>query len=265
MRIWCLADPHLSFGTANKEMSKFGENWRDHAAQIQSAWREVVEERDLVLVPGDISWALRLSDALVDLEFLAALPGRKILCRGNHDYWWSSLTKVRAALPTSLFAINGDAIGIDGVALAGTRLWDVPGLDFSAAIEWRKDGDELSANVPRDVEQIAEDLRIYQRELERLKRSLVALDELRRVRQLTDRPSDGVKLSIVLCHYPPVSADLAENELSALFEAHKVDHVVFGHLHALKPGRLFGTKNGVGYHLCSCDYLRFQPRLIAEI
>src|SRR5882672_9439245 len=102
MRVFALSDPHLSFGTPGKTMDRFGPQWVDHPAKIERAWRERVGERDLVLVPGDISWAMGLEQARPDLEFLARLPGIKILGKGNHDYWWSSISKLRHALPPGM-------------------------------------------------------------------------------------------------------------------------------------------------------------------
>ena len=104
MRIYAIADLHLSL-VSEKPMDVFGEAWRDHADKIDRNWREVVQEDDLVLIPGDISWAMQLSAALPDLAFIGHLPGKKILLRGNHDYWWSAIGRVRASLPAAARAL----------------------------------------------------------------------------------------------------------------------------------------------------------------
>ncbi|MFU8858470.1 MAG: metallophosphoesterase, partial [Deferrisomatales bacterium] len=118
MIVWALSDLHLSFSGA-KPMDVFGEHWRDHAARVERAWRQDVGEGDVVCLPGDLSWALRLPDAAGELAWLGALPGRKVLVKGNHDYWWASLGKVRKALPPGVFALQNDALLLDGVGLAG--------------------------------------------------------------------------------------------------------------------------------------------------
>src|SRR5690606_24767146 len=98
MRLFAIADPHLSRAQP-KPMDVFGGNWEGHPQAFFDGWRETVGENDIVLVPGDVSWAMRLEDALLDLEDIAALPGRKVLLRGNHDYWWPTISKLRRALP----------------------------------------------------------------------------------------------------------------------------------------------------------------------
>ncbi|MCA8960712.1 MAG: metallophosphoesterase [Planctomycetes bacterium] len=259
MRIHAIADLHLSFGVPDKGMDRFGEHWIDHPRKIEDAWRQMVAEGDLVLIPGDISWALRMSQALPDLEFVARLPGRKVICRGNHDYWWTTVAKVRAALPESIAAVGGDAIAIDDVAIAGTRLWDVPGVQYRDAIDW-KDGAGSSISPPtlrRTEEEVARDEQIYQRELGRLTRALESLTELR------ERGAD--RLGVLLVHYPPIGLDLEPTEVTDRIERCPVDHVVFGHLHSLKPEvpTHLGERNGVEYHLVSCDAIGFSPVTIA--
>ena len=110
-------------------MDVFGSTWANHPQRVISAWRNAVGENDLVLIPGDISWAMRLDDAICDLEFIGALPGTKLLLRGNHDYWWSALGKVRAALPNGCFALQNDCFTIDNISVCGSRGWVCPGLN----------------------------------------------------------------------------------------------------------------------------------------
>src|SRR5512133_332252 len=109
MQIYAIADLHLSL-TSEKPMDVFGEAWRGHAEKLERNWRERVKEDDLVLIPGDISWAMQLSAALPDLSFIGSLPGEKILLKGNHDYWWSAIGRVRAQLPAGMRAIQNDSI-----------------------------------------------------------------------------------------------------------------------------------------------------------
>ena len=125
MRVYAIADPHLS-RVHPKPMTVFGAGWEGHPEAFFRGWREVVGEEDLVVVPGDISWAMRLSEAIPDLLDLARLPGRKVLLKGNHDYWWPSISRLRAALPPGMYALQNDALVVDGVAVAGTRGWQYP-------------------------------------------------------------------------------------------------------------------------------------------
>lgn len=282
MRLFALSDPHLSLGMPGKAMDKFGPQWVDHAGHIERNWRAVVGDDDLVLVAGDISWAMRLDGphgARPDLEFLGRLPGQKVLIKGNHDFWWGSVSAVRKALPAGMFAIQNDAIRVGPVVLGGTRLWDVPGLKFDAVMEpaalagWesaeagRADDGGRPATAGRGVEappdprsDPAESERIYRRELERLRLSLAAMERL--AADAGDAP-----LRVALTHYPPCGPGLEPTEATELFEQHGVRHVVFGHLHDarrdLSPPP-FGERNGVRYHLTACDFLNFRPVLIEE-
>ena len=120
MQIYAIADLHLSL-TSEKPMDVFGEAWRGHAEKLERNWRERVQADDLVLVPGDISWAMQLSAALPDLSFIGNLPGKKILLKGNHDYWWSAIGRVRSVLPAGMRAIQNDSIAEDGIGICGTR------------------------------------------------------------------------------------------------------------------------------------------------
>ena len=151
MRLFAIADPHLSRASP-KPMDVFGGTWEGHPEAFFEGWRETVADGDLVLVPGDVSWAMRLDDALVDLKDIAALPGRKVLLRGNHDYWWPSISKLRRALPEGMYAVQNDALSLDGVVVAGTRGWVCPGSRGFTV----------------------EDERVYRREVERLALSLRA-------------------------------------------------------------------------------------------
>ncbi len=122
MRAFALSDPHLALGTPGKEMDMFGPQWVDHPTTMARSWDASVEPDDLVLVPGDISWAGNLEGAAADLAWLDARPGAKVLLKGNHEHWWHAISKVRAALPERMHALQGDAVRVGDVALCGTRL-----------------------------------------------------------------------------------------------------------------------------------------------
>ena len=226
MQIYAIADLHLSL-TSEKPMDVFGEAWRGHAEKLERNWRECVQDDDLVLIPGDISWAMQLSAALPDLSFIGNLPGRKILLKGNHDYWWSAIGRVRSLLPAGMRAIQNDAIVEDNIGICGTRGWLCPGSNnFSA-----------------------EDQKIYLRELDRLSLSLRALPE--------------VTTKIAMLHFPPfLDRDRGSGFTERLEEA-GVDIVVYGHLHGDANRYAFeGERNGITYHCVAADKLDFAPKLI---
>ena len=226
MRVLAIADPHLS-ASDHKPMDVFGANWAGHPEAFFAGWRDTVREGDLVLVAGDVSWAMRLEEALPDLEAIAALPGRKVLLRGNHDYWWPSLRKLRAALPEGMHAIQHDALRIGEVIVAGTRGWVVPGSPG-----WSE-----------------QDQRIYERELQRLQLSLDAAARL------------GEGDLIVMLHFPPTNPRGEPSAMLDLVAAARPYALVFGHVHgdaAVHVPSIPGTR----VHFVAADALRFQPALI---
>ena len=166
MIVHALSDPHLSFGTPNKTMDRFGPQWVDHPAKMAAAWDELVAPEDLVLVPGDISWARDLEQARPDIEWLRARPGTKVLLKGNHEHWWASRAKVRAGLPDDLVIVDGDAHRVGDVALAGTRLWDHPSISYHDLIVWQ--GEPISSELSEEEE--ARALKVWNREMGRLDR-----------------------------------------------------------------------------------------------
>ncbi len=226
-------------------MDVFGDHWRDHPGRIARAWRERVASEDVVCLPGDLSWALKPAQAEPDLAWLGELPGRKILVKGNHDYWWTSTSRVRRMLPEGAFAIQGEGLVLDGVGFAGARGWVDPELDFSPLMG-HLPGEDARLHGIRGEE---EDRRIYQRELGRLERSLRSLP-------------DHAELRVALLHFPPTSPRLEDTPVTRMLERHRVDLCVFGHLHGPGWDRFenpYGEKNGVRYYLASADFVRFAP------
>ncbi|MBR4131662.1 MAG: metallophosphoesterase, partial [Oscillospiraceae bacterium] len=131
-RIFAIGDLHLSLSVENKAMDVFGPGWADHINRLREGWQDTVGEGDLVLVPGDISWGLRLAEAEADLRFIHGLKGTKILLRGNHDYWWTGYSKVQAILPPSIRAVQNNALLWGDAVIGGTRGWNTPmSADFS--------------------------------------------------------------------------------------------------------------------------------------
>lgn len=253
MRVWALSDLHLSFARP-KPMDVFGSHWRDHRARIERAWMQRVAPEDTICLPGDLSWAMRLSEAAGELEWLDGLPGRKILVKGNHDYWWSSVGKLRRALPRGMYALQNDAVLLDGVGFAGARGWVDPGLDFGAfGRELLGDGAEPS--LLQGIRGGEEDRKIYDRELERLNVSLRSLDP-------------EAALRIALLHFPPTSPNMEETPVTRLLEKHRVHLAIFGHLHRTGGESFanpFGTLRGITYYLVSADFADFAPVLIAQV
>lgn len=229
MRVFAIADPHLSHVNP-KPMNIFGDNWQGHPELFFERWQEVVAEDDLVLVPGDISWALRLEEALPDLEAIAALPGKKLLLRGNHDYWWSSISKLRQILPEGMYALQNDAFRFGPTVIAGTRGWACPGSS-------EFDG---------------QDEKIYLRELNRLELSLAAAKKL-----------GGEKL-IVMLHYPPTNLKLEPSGFTEILLEAAPDALVFGHLHGKDGRRVIKELGDIEIHFVAADALTFKPKLISS-
>lgn len=247
MPIWSLADPHLAFGVPEKTMEVFGPSWKNYAEKIQENWTRIVTPEDLVLIPGDISWAKTLDEALVDLKWIDALPGTKVMIRGNHDYWWSSSAKLAKIMPPSIHFIQNNTFVWNDVAIGGSRLWDTEEYSFNAFIEYQENVRQKIKTPEELASEKEEGGRIFVRELERLKLSLSQL------------PAKA-KMKIAMTHYPPIGADLAPSRASQILESFGIDICVFGHLHNVRPGALpFGEARGVKYRLTSCDYLDFIP------
>jgi len=227
---YALADLHLGFAMG-KPMDLFGPQWEDHPRRIAENWRRVVGENDVVLIPGDISWAMKEEQVRPDLEFIAALPGRKVLLRGNLDYWWHAIGKVRELLPPGLAAIQNDHLVMDGVAICGTRGWNIPGAG-------QEGGD---------------DPKLYARE------------RGRRVISLASAPAGRPK--IALLHFPPLITGSAEAGFTDLLERHGVALCVYGHLHGVRDHRLGlqGERNGVRYILCAADAVDFTPVRLPDL
>ncbi len=221
MKIYAISDLHISTNT-NKPMDIFGGNWVGYLDKIRLDWQEKVSDDDLVLIGGDISWAMDIDEAKKDLESISDLKGKKIIIKGNHDYWWSGIGKVRDILPPNFFALQNDSIRIGNVVICGSRCWSVPGSpDFKE-----------------------QDRKIYLRETERLKLSLKSAEKTL---------IEGDKL-IALVHYPPFNVKRENSAYTDIFEEYKVNAVVYGHLHG-KTVRAdkFLIKNGIKYYLTSCD------------
>lgn len=234
MAIYAIADTHLS-QAVNKPMTVFGPLWSGHPDLLFERWRETVGPDDTVLVPGDISWGMRLEEALPDLQALDALPGRKIFIQGNHDYWWQSVSKLRRLpLHTIKFVQNDHVMLDDGWAACGTRGWICP-------------GDRAWADDPEHNQ------KIYDREVQRLSLSLASAVQA------------GAKRIIAMLHYPPFDESGQPTAFTEMLRSPgSVMHCLYGHIHstARHQAAVQGDFDGIDYHLVAADYLRFQPKQI---
>lgn len=245
MKIWALADLHLPFGAPGKTMEVFGPAWENYTMRIEENWKKKVGEEDLVLIAGDISWAMKIEDAIVDLKWIDALPGKKVILKGNHDYWWPSNKKLKEVLPPSISFINNTAVTIGDVTIGGVRLWDSDEYNFNEYITFQEN--PLAKEKPLDPEKRK---RIFERDLDRLRSSLKQMD-----------PKASYRIAMV--HYPPISADLKDSKVSKILEENQINVCIFGHLHnVIKERPLFGEKNKIRYLFTSADYLEFDPMLV---
>lgn len=236
MAVFVISDTHLSLGKADKPMDIFGDKWAGHAEKIRRNWLEAIGPEDTVVIPGDISWALKTEDSLDDMRFLDALPGRKIIGKGNHDYWWGTCTKMRAFLRdngigTIEFLYN-NAFRADGLIICGSRLWDGVGTNSAP-----------------------EDLKAYAREVGRLRTSLLAGTAL--------RETEGGEIA-AFTHYPPWASNDGRQEYMELLAEFGVKRCYYGHLHGPAiASAVEGECRGVELRLVSADHLDFVPLKIS--
>jgi predicted phosphohydrolase len=229
--LYAISDLHLSFSKP-KTMDIFGENWRGHHAKIAENWLAVVSDGDTVLLAGDTSWAMRSNDADADLRFITALPGKKIIVQGNHDYWWDSTSRLNAAYGGCLtFIKNSFAAYDETTAVCGSRGWV----------------------CPNDKQFTPHDEKIYNREVMRLARSLDMA------------AAAGFRDMVVMLHYPPTNDKKEPSGFTALIDRYPVKTVVYGHLHG--EGSFFagplGKQKNTRYFLTSADFLSFAPLKIS--
>lgn len=235
MKVFAVSDPHLSF-TAEKPMSIFGAVWENHWEAIAADWLEKVGADDIVLLPGDISWGMTTDEARKDLETIGAMPGKKIYVKGNHDYWWGSLSKIRGILPEGSYCIQNDALKFGKFIFCGSRGWSVPEIG---------------------VKPDPNDEKLLRREQLRLELSLKAAEKL--------ATGDPQEIMIGMMHFPPFDSRMSSTPFTDLFAKYGVKKVVYGHLHGQKcRAELRSIKNDVEYYLTSCDITGNKLVFIAE-
>lgn len=230
MNLFAIGDLHLSHRT-NKPMDIFGTHWLQHEEKIKSYWETEITEEDLILIPGDISWAMRLHEAMEDLQWLDQLPGKKICIKGNHDYWWDRTGPLNR-LFTKTYFMQNTAYQVGDIAICGTRGWTLSGNE----------------------ETLEQDQKMIARECIRLK---LSLDEA---------IQKGCREIWVMLHYPPCSEE-KNSKIIELVKHYPVTRVIYGHLHGQENWKNVprGCYEGIQYDLVSADYLGFKPLWLGKI
>ena len=223
MAIYAISDLHLSKAVPNKSMELFGKDWENYEQRLDENWRKTVKETDTVLIPGDISWAIDLDEAYEDFAYIDSLPGNKIIIKGNHDYYFSTLTKVNRFLKDNNFntvkILNNNSFLVENINICGFRGW----------------GNTDDSKV--------DNYKVYQRELVRLELSL---------NSIADENKD--KEILVMTHFPPCRYEVQE-----IFKKYNVKTCIYGHLHG--EGHYMvreGLIDGVEYKMVSGDYTKFE-------
>lgn len=230
MSIYTISDLHLSL-SIDKPMDIFGYNWQNYMERLKENWQNTVDKNDTVVIGGDISWATYINDCFKDFSYLNSLNGNKIILKGNHDYWWESLTKLKNYVKENEFStisfLHNTSFLVEETAICGARGWIDPSFQ----------------NFSKDDE------KIYLRELERLKLSLESSKSL------------DAKNVIVFLHYPPITKDLKVNsDYANILKNYGVKKCFYGHLHSKASKNAFeGIHEEIEYKLVSSDYMEFMP------
>lgn len=242
MSIFVISDLHLStLDTTNKSMEVFGSRWDSYMQRIKANWQRLVTESDTVVIPGDVSWALSLDEAISDMKFIDALPGRKLLLKGNHDFWWTTMSK-----HGKIFGENGiKSIGFlynsatlcENFILAGTR-------------GWYQDEDIKGAHEFADYK------KIVNREVLRLK---LSLEEAKKIKETEEGKNKEI---LVFLHFPPVWNGKRCEEIIAVLNEYGIKRVYFGHIHGNYTAPPCFCDGGIEYNLVAADYLGFVPKII---
>ncbi len=240
MSLYTIADLHLStFAKTDKSMEVFGKSWADYMTRIENNWRHLITEEDTVIIPGDVSWALSLEEAESDMRFIDSLPGKKILGKGNHDFWWSTMRKHEAFFESkginSISFLFNNAHLVDNYIIAGTR-------------GWYNDEDAVNAPDNTDFDKLTN------RENLRLKASLAEAKRLR-----DENPQAEI---IVFMHFPPFWNGKASDGIIEILKEYGIKRLYFGHIHGNYTVPPSFEYEGIEMNIVSADYLKFIPRLV---
>lgn len=237
MALYTLADLHLSC-SVDKPMDKFGSRWTDHTAKIRRRWTALITDNDTVVVPGDISWGMNLEEAAEDFRFIEALPGKKLLGKGNHDFWWTSASKMKKFLAdidvSSVEFLHNNAHTAGGFLISGSRGW---------FIEEKQQNMIFSTDYDK----------LVNREVMRLELSLMEAEKLR-----TDRNEE----ILVFLHFPPVFGDFVCRPLIDIMKKYGVKRCFFGHIHGKYNLPRETVYDGITLSLISADFLDFVPQRV---
>ena len=224
MALYAISDLHLDLN-GDKPMDIFGDKWVEHDEKIKENWYENIEEDDTVLIAGDLSWSMKMEDGIKELEWVHNLPGKKILIRGNHDYWWGSISKLNS-LYNNMNFIQNNFFHYEDYAICGARGWVLP------------EGDNFTAK----------DEKIYKRELVRLR---LSVDSALKA---------GYNKFIIMLHYPPFIDTESSNGFTEILDEIRPAVVIYGHLHGMAAKNAFqGFREGVKYIITSSDCINFNP------
>lgn len=228
MALYAIGDLHLSFGT-DKPMDVFGGGWVSYTDKIKEGFSSLNQD-DVCVLCGDISWGISLEESLDDFRFIGNLPGKKIILKGNHDYWWTTAAKMKA-----FFEVND----IDGIEILHNNCYFYEGTAVCGTRGWMSD-DEMGKE---------QNAKIMSREVSRLRMSLEAA-------------RDSIN-KLCFFHYPPRTTNLISDDLVSLMNEHDVAECIFGHLHG--PGHKYavsGMLDGIEYKMVSADFVGFIPQKI---
>lgn len=231
MAIFAVSDLHLPL-SVNKPMNVFSPKWDNYVERLKENWQKIVGPDDIVIMPGDISWATYLEDSAADFEYINNLNGRKVILKGNHDYWWTTMNKLNKFMSehgfNSIEFVHNTAVMYGSTAICGTRGWNIAHEDSSD-----------------------DDKKIFMREKQRM---ILSLEEAKRKK---------AKEIIVAMHYPPVEKGGLNFDFIEIMKQYGVKKCIYGHLHAAAQSYACqGDVHGVNLSLVSCDYLNFIPKLI---
>lgn len=236
MSIYAISDLHLA-KSIDKPMDIFGPGWSDYMTRLKRHWEEMVSVDDAVIIPGDVSWATYLAEIQADFDFIENLPGQKIISKGNHDYWWTSMNKLNQFMEErqykTIHFMHNNAYEAENMIICGTRGWKCPGEDqFSD-----------------------KDMKIYMRELQRLEISLKSAQEMKNKGQ-----NGSDKEILVAMHFPPFTPEKKKSAFVDLMKEYGVKQCIYGHLHAHSIiGAVQGDVEDIHFKLVSADYLEFKP------
>lgn len=226
MAIYVIADLHLSF-SQDKPMSIFGENWEGHSEKIKNNWISKVKPEDTVVLPGDFSWAMYLQDTYKDFEYLNSLPGKKLLLKGNHDYWWTTVTNMRNFLEENKFKnigfIYNNSYLVENKILTGTRGWNLLDTENSSKMI-KRESIRLQLAIEDGIKKYGDDKEI-----------------------------------IVFMHYPPISNTNKKSDFLKILKQYDIKRCYYGHLHGKShQDAVEGIVDGIEFKLISADYLNFD-------